>query len=412
MWIRLLVGLLALLTAPSALGQTITSPPGRYTAISGAMGHLCALGFDSKVTCWVDPEFPAGCFTPPDKTFSQLVSDVVTTCGLGTDGTITCWGLAIDANENIDCISWDMADKLLAGAPPAPPEVRYRSLAGLGDSLCAVTTGGMLVCRGYLNFVASSVHGIREAAAGGWHACVLDGAGQVSCIGPWAKLTTPDLRPPAGVVRALTMGEGMHCAIGASDELACWGPGLDVATRQSTASGLALFRSVACMSDARAPGCDAPLFPPEDVPAQGPPREVFNSAGEVVGTEEVYLDSVSGQMLEELAFENQMMGLHAVPKGRFQSVAIGGLDACGVTTDGTIRCWGVGRSDTFAEKRVPDPVAPERVTRVVPLGFGLCALGESGQIYCWDVPPGMLGPAKKEAVTPQASPAPALESKN
>jgi hypothetical protein len=71
-----------------------------------------------------------------------------------------------------------------------------------------------------------------------------------------------------------------------------------------------------------------------------------------------------------------------VPDGEYLSISGGAWDAnCGVTSDGTIRCWG-GNAEILAG--IPDTPAGEPLFAFVTLGdyFG-CALDAAGGVACW-----------------------------
>jgi len=82
-----------------------------------------------------------------------------------------------------------------------------------------------------------------------------------------------------------------------------------------------------------------------------------------------------------------VMGMGA--SGEFVTVSVGAENACGLTADGDVYCWGnntlgsLGQGDT-AHRADPVPVPlPERAVQV-DLGYDTaCAVDELGGLYCW-----------------------------
>lgn len=70
------------------------------------------------------------------------------------------------------------------------------------------------------------------------------------------------------------------------------------------------------------------------------------------------------------------------------AVSLGAAFGCGLSADGTVRCW--GRSSDGQGGEVTDAIATPRVVRgidrVVAIGAGyahVCALREGGEVWCW-----------------------------
>lgn len=73
---------------------------------------------------------------------------------------------------------------------------------------------------------------------------------------------------------------------------------------------------------------------------------------------------------------------------RFQSVAAGDENSCAVSTDGSAWCWGDNRNANVGDRTHVTRLAPARVAGRVPFRSVSfhdrpCALGESGETYCW-----------------------------
>lgn len=80
-----------------------------------------------------------------------------------------------------------------------------------------------------------------------------------------------------------------------------------------------------------------------------------------------------------------------VVRQSFSAVACGGRITCALTEAGELFCWGSNREGTLgqgddggADSAEPVRVAPELSVRQVSVGQGhVCALEESGALYCW-----------------------------
>jgi alpha-tubulin suppressor-like RCC1 family protein len=86
---------------------------------------------------------------------------------------------------------------------------------------------------------------------------------------------------------------------------------------------------------------------------------------------------------------------------RFRSISSGWEVACGLTTSGSVYCWGsdiidsthfgtLGGGDAVTYAPVPRPIAGGRAYTALSVGgFEACALADDGQVYCWGM--GRLG---------------------
>ncbi len=387
---------LAMLIAPSALaaddlGAPTLSPAdaGPFVQVAGGSGHVCALRADGGLTCWAPREMGGQCYaTTPPGPYSQVAAGLGYACGLKTDGTVTCWGIAAYEGDVPVCFQWNTADPATRQEAWLDTSVRYASIVAGSDTLCGLSTGGHLVCSGYLRLAATSLHGIREAAAGGYHACVVDGTGRVRCLGPYVANLQADgtsiagvLAPPSEHLSGLAMGSLISCGIKQDRGLLCWGHGLETGKLDPT-PGLGVFNSLACMQDSKPADCSEPVFPDEDRLPPEPEEDPYM----------VYSNHPVVDYLFTSELEAGLLGMTAYPQsGAFKQVVVGSFRGCGLKTDGTIDCWGLSYTSSVSETVLQDPKAPKPVTQLTLWGdAGLCALLEGGRVGCWEVAPGFF----------------------
>jgi hypothetical protein len=157
-------------------------PTGSFQAVSMGVWHVCALGIDQTVTCWLprgglDPSLNLGQANPPAGTFLSVRSGSAGTCGLRTDHTIACWGALTNA------------------LPLVPPSGTFTALDYRIDFGCAIRTDQTLACWGGSIAPGSVDSGYGEGA------------------------TTP----PSGTYRSISTGYYHPCAVRTDDSVVCWG---------------------------------------------------------------------------------------------------------------------------------------------------------------------------------------------
>ena len=72
--------------------------------------------------------------------------------------------------------------------------------------------------------------------------------------------------------------------------------------------------------------------------------------------------------------------------GRFQSIATGGSDACGIDEGGDVYCWGYGGGVGDGSQKdwlVPTPIGLSQATALAAAFDHMCALGADGSVWCW-----------------------------
>jgi alpha-tubulin suppressor-like RCC1 family protein len=250
-----------------------------------------------------------------------------------------------------------------AGGGGGAGPTTFVSVACGGAHVCAVTSGGKVVCWGYGGrgqlgdglatgfthepVVVASVSGATQVAAGGEHTCVL-ASGAVLCFGHDEYGQIGDGASGIGVDRPLPVavalpekvtaivaggphfGSGHSCALGASGAVWCWGanPGGQIGNGQS--------------------GFGALVSKPFHVTKLG---------------------------------------------GAAVALAAGGNHTCAILEGGDVWCWGydysgqIGDGNEGPDLKVPFPVKvvglPDKATSIAAGDGQSCAVLANGEAWCW-----------------------------
>ena len=261
------------------------------TAIGVGSYHVCAVELDESVVCWGDLGRP-----PPAGAFRVLAGASDFHCGLDAAGRAQCWGSG--ANRRLD----------------APAE-----------SLSALSIG-------------SSGHGCGLVAADSRVVC-------------WGRDDFGETAAPAGPFDAVSAGEFYTCGIRGNDaSLVCWGNN-DFGTL--------------------------------DVP---PGRYIALDAGP---THACAIREADGGIE---CWGQNLQGALAAPDGDFRTLSAGGLTSCAIrTADDTLACW--GRGGAADERQYGQAVAPQGTYQTVEMGvLHGCGLTTEGAVHCW----GAGGPERED----------------
>lgn len=244
----------------------------------------------------------------------EAAAEVV--CGLGTNGAVTCWGSFMNG-------------------PYTLPVGKFRSLTVAGDYGCAIGTDDRLACWG---MGPGTLNGtLKVAVAGESDLCGIDLDGKIRCA---SGLTGPAVSGLEDAFVGLSAGYGF-CGVRANGNVSCWDA--DRGTFSPPVSGQFVAVSgdgdtgCALRKDGRAV-CWQPDYGSYDEP--GAPR------------------------------------VHALA-GAYRSIAVGGMATCGITLDGSLRCWW-GHSD------IPSRDVPSgNYTAVAAFYNGACAVRVDQLLVCW-----------------------------
>ena len=247
------------------LGET-EGPTAQYAQVSVGdddgdpnLDFACGLARSGMVDCWgAGAGIPAG-------TYTQINSGARAVCGLRKDGAIVCGGEALH-------------DQTVTYAGP------YARI-GTGDTLCAITHGGKIVCPGGgPRFPAGSY---TQVSVESGTACALKKYGSIVCLGGGG---------PSGTFIQVSAGAGYACGVRRAGSIVCWGDH------------------------------------PKPVPKGGFVR--VSAGGGRQGP------SFACGLTRAGTIECWGANPQPVPTTRFQDVSTGGDSACGLTATGGVWCWG------------------------------------------------------------------------
>jgi len=290
-----------------------------------------------------------------------------------SDGTLWCWG----ANE-----SGQLGD---GTAKPSGTPVRviegkdWRDVAAGSDFTCGIRSDDTLWCWGHWDM--NKVFAPQVFQPGAWARVTLSRSGPVMCaisIAGELFCTSQFPRPMNQIGAdtdwmAVSMGGTFVCGLRVPGSLWCWGEG----SHGSLADGNPDLHYV-------------------DEPQRAGDREDYTALS--CGTSFCCGLTTGGAILcwgngyKTGALGNPMPPTSvAVPtqvgtSSDFKAVGAGTHTACGVRTDGTLTCWGVGLvgDGTVLLRETPTAVAPgTRWSAVFPGNGHSCGLHEDGTAWCW-----------------------------
>jgi alpha-tubulin suppressor-like RCC1 family protein len=363
------------ITVRSAAGDTmvkataaITVPPTtplQFTSVSAGAGFTCALTADHRVYCWgqnsvanLGNSGPMALAPVPSAgtaSFGTVSSGAGHVCALTTAKHAYCWGQA-DVNQlgqpgpfggtTCDYYPWasrweeimyggdgpcDPQPLAVAGVPP------FAALSSGGGHACALDAGGTAYCWGADSerergagftahrFPPARVHTTLTFAsitAGSWTTCGVTAAGDAYCWGSIAGSQTaplPSLVSSTLKFQQIAIAGWFICGIVTGGEVYCWGDSsltpngamapLETDLRFSSIDGGE--RHMCALAISGAAYCWG-----------------ANGSGQLGN------DSLSTTALTQRVPRTVAGGLH------FGSISAGAYHTCGLTTEGTVYCWG------------------------------------------------------------------------
>lgn len=413
-------------------------------------GHACAIDSEAKLWCWGNNsrgELGDGSndtkISPGPISASATWLDVAVglghACGVQHDGSLWCWG-ANDYGQLGDAVRQDQLTPLRVGA-----ENDWRSVVAGDEFTCAVRVDGTIACSGHnelgqlgtgkLAHAAEPVKvmsDVVDVAINGSITCALDSSHRTSCWGltniipsngstlPYgAQSYTADFRPrlidEALLFDVLIVNpQGHFCGLTRGTEFACWGPIADSHFLGQTAifgtwTRILIGNWSACALDARGLlSCWIPLDSvnfSSDLFAQ-PPTEIdpgstwaqaalggvincsITTAGELWcwGGWYTGMNTADGRPVGPTPLTRVRVGENQ----QWRSVAVGGIHACAITTQGTLWCWGTSYQGQLgigtageADYALRQVGAESDWQVVVAAGNRNCALKSNGTSWCW-----------------------------
>lgn len=309
------------------------------TGDTGKAGHTDETGDSS-------PAATQRC--PDDRSWINIAAGDRLTCGVHGDGCIECWGgveVSYDTNDVVDSGDWfDYDDDV-------PPEGAFTSaVLSLGTlesgswHACALDDAGIATCWGKNEDGQASppTTNFSSLALAGAYSCGLGTDGTISCWGRNVdRLEIPD--PTTSTERFVKIAAGYDtvCAIDDQADLQCWFYGGPAPQRTGPWSSLSTFFYTCAVAEDRPISCatttDATEFLFDDMPTGSGYVDVcmgyldngcaLSSTGQVECWGDYYVDYYLDSYL-------------AATEDTYTSLSCGLIHACGVTTDGSARCWG------------------------------------------------------------------------
>lgn len=319
------------------------APDGEYVQVSSGYDHSCALRDDDKVRCWgrdhalqLEPPweiataddtyarvFVAGTSFIDDEETDDNNDFLTTACGLRADGSLECWGGAV--------------------APAGGPFVDVYPGTG---ATCAVDESGALRCRAGQQGVglppASVLSAtISDLSFGYMQACAVKNNGELEC---WQDGNDVQGEQPTGSFVAVSVATNAYdpslesqgrvyeaaCAVRSNGDVVCWG-----AWGMSGAATLEgpFIDVIAQNVGAHAIRSDGTVV---SWPFSGDPEPVPGTYAKISGTWSTYGLRSDGKIVYLDGADAQ----NAPVDDTFVDISASGDFACGVRTDGHVRCWG------------------------------------------------------------------------
>jgi hypothetical protein len=352
-----------------------------FTQISMVRGTACALRAGGEVYCW-----HGGSLNYPLSSAISVGRGVA--CGIRADtGFPWCRGptaeydppglwattptQAIAAGRYHVCAvqqgstrCWQISNPPERELTNVPADSAFVKIEASDIGTCGLRADGSIACWGESGFRAGTYIDFAHDES----TCGVRTDGEVECdyCG----------NAPPGPFKAVTTGYMGCCGIRTDDTLACWGmaapppPGTyaQVAGGENTFCALATDGTVACWGD-DATGSRLPRRGPYVSGAYGPEGRCGIRP---TGT----LDCTSWDWSSANAYP---------PWGHFSQVVLGQGTACGLATDGSVRCFSLHNPTPVA----PPPAGKYRFLAARGTAYAderLCGVTTAGEVRCWGTP--------------------------
>ncbi len=222
----------------------------------------------------------------------------------------------------------------------------------------------------------SAGHSVDFASisVGGNHGCGVRSGGSLEC---WGDDEFGQASPLPGTFVSVTSGVEHSCGLRSDGSVECWGHDTDGRSTHPSAA-------FASAGGAKSPACWVETGGSVSCPGRGfqtspPPGTVGDAASPGV------FSSVSAGWYHSCGVTSDgsvacwgyaAFGRATPPPGTFTSVSAGSLHTCGVRTDGSVECWGYN-----ADGRSARP--PGTFSSVSAGGTHSCGVRRDGSVECW-----------------------------
>jgi alpha-tubulin suppressor-like RCC1 family protein len=328
-------------------------PPGlNLVSLGGSDTHTCGMTPAGKAYCWGQNVYgqlgtgvaPGSNMTRPTAvtggyTFAQIAAGSIGTCALDGDGAAYCWG-----SNNVNSLGDGLQPNVepYRGYPaPVLTNLRFQQIVYRGGTPCALDLTGKAWCWGWDDN---------------------DRLGNGSGPGAVGSSSIPVAVVGNRTYKFLASGQIATCGVTTSDETYCWGVYL---------------------------GSNSPV-------AVGHAFTALSMGSEFVCGLDVAADAWCWGWNGEGQFGNgtvvaasNFTPVHAAPGLKFVQIATSQRGACGLTSGGTVYCWGVNDrgqlgNGTFTPSASPVPVSGGLTFTSIGYGFfGYCAKAIDAATYCW-----------------------------
>ncbi len=342
-----------------ATAELVTSVTGVRSVACGS-GHACAIGQDSRVTCWGAGSalvaYVPGAVTPVMGVTGarSICAGLQHACAVDGAGAVRCWGANAAGQLGDGTTALRAAPVVAAGLPPS-----QRVFCG-GQTTCAQSMTGELRCWG------SNYEGVIDPSRGD------------------RVFMTPYVIPLTSPVQ-LVVAAGHSCAVNDRRGVVCWGSN----------------------SDSSLNGTRTPSGGRVELTALGLARDVAGGTGFSCAV----LDDGGVRCWGERGYEvlgDGVRGTGPTPPvsvaGITDAVGIAGVGGtqrhiCAVSSTGVVRCWGTGDRGQLGNGMLQNSLAPVVVSTVqtatqVAVGSAFTvALRRDGTVVFWGSDPVLTGAA-------------------
>jgi alpha-tubulin suppressor-like RCC1 family protein len=349
-------------------GGAPTTAPASFQLAAGG-DNTCVLSQAGHVACWGSGEtgqLGLGDFsdqsTPVwipnlDGVVEIAVADMAM-CARKADGSVWCWGMNFYQELGTETPKCNNLGYQCSTIPVQAAVSGARRLAAGAHHVCAVLDGGKFECWGAAPPADTSGYVVHRATAGYGHTCALfepaagqDPARNVICFGDNDQ----------GQYGIGTHGSAAAAPVAASDATSF----LDIAAGESFTCGIDAFQKLYCWGDNQFGELGIGASDNADFPE--------NCGPDACATHPV-----------------QVMGMPAV-----MAVAAHFMQACAVTANGDVYCWGTPSKTSPASAAAcfqgstdcsptPQIVAGVPFATWIAVGYGhACAATPTQEIYCW-----------------------------
>jgi alpha-tubulin suppressor-like RCC1 family protein len=315
----------------------------------GAMGLRAGAFavFATATACLSEPPRPQnqsdGGPPPPAMDWTAITAARVHSCGIRGDGTLWCWGR--NDNGQLGTSSSDVEDDV----PTRVGSTTWSAVSAGGAHTCAIDTGEGLWCWGDDTYgelgIGSSGASFEPTQVGG----------------SWIAVAS-------GLIHT--------CAIRTDGSLWCWGD-----------------NSYGALGN----GSDNNAIVPVEVAGSGAPTTWTAVAAAVEFTCAIAIDQSlwcwGFDVVGSLGDGENGTEETPVPSGsasdRWTQIAAGGYTACGILTDGSMKCWGQGNdgelgNDSTNGSTTPVVVGHGDTWKSITVGSEhACGIDTSDALYCW-----------------------------